>query len=137
MSSTTTQPPPLSGEGQPASLYFLAATLCMLGLIALVYLYFTRWFAHAPSMQQQHGSTASLNKRILYTLPKVTWSASESEVATKCAICLSNYEEADEIRVLPTCQHVYHVTCIATWFDTHSSRPTCRRGLTAKEEVAS
>ncbi|GKA88271.1 RING-H2 finger protein ATL8-like protein [Tanacetum coccineum] len=136
MSSTTTQPPPLPEEGLPASLYVLASALCMLGFIALVYLYFTRWFAHAPPMQQ-HGSAAALNKRILDTLPKVTWSASESEVATKSAICLSDYEEADEIQVLPTCQHVYHVTCIDTWFDSYSSCPTCHRVLTAEEDVAS
>ncbi|GJV55819.1 hypothetical protein Tco_1456824 [Tanacetum coccineum] len=73
MSPTTTQPSPPPGEGLPASLYILAAALCVLGFIALVYLYFTRWFAYAPPMQQQqHGSTATLNKRILDTLPKVT-----------------------------------------------------------------
>ncbi|GJZ07280.1 RING-H2 finger protein ATL80-like protein [Tanacetum coccineum] len=138
MSSTTTQPPPPPGEGLPTSLYILAAALCVLGFITLVYLYFTRWFAHAPPMQkQQHGSIATLNKQILDTLPKVTWSASESEVATECAICLSDYEEAGEIRVLRMCQHVYQVTCIDTWFDSLSSCPTCRWGLTVEEDVAS
>nr|GEU40408.1 ribose-phosphate pyrophosphokinase 4 [Tanacetum cinerariifolium] len=84
MSSTTTQPPPSSGEGLPASLYILAAALCMLGFISLIYLYFNRWFAHAPSMQQQqHGLAATLNKWILDTLPKFTWSASESKAATQ------------------------------------------------------
>ncbi|GJV55820.1 hypothetical protein Tco_1456825 [Tanacetum coccineum] len=103
MSSTTTQPPPLPREGLPASLYILAATICVLGFIALVYLYFTRWFAYAPTMQQQqHRSATDLNKRILDTLPKVTWSASESEAATKCAICLTDYEYADEFKVLLT-----------------------------------
>ncbi|GKG25010.1 hypothetical protein Tco_0395638, partial [Tanacetum coccineum] len=51
--------------------------------------------------QQQHGSAAALNKRILDTLPKLTWPAShESEATTtECAIFLSDYEEANEIRV--------------------------------------
>nr|GEW35109.1 hypothetical protein [Tanacetum cinerariifolium] len=52
-------------------------------------------------MQQQHGpSTASaLNRRILDTLPKLTWSAShesEATAATECATFLSDYEEVDE-----------------------------------------
>nr|GEW96038.1 RING-H2 finger protein ATL8-like [Tanacetum cinerariifolium] len=62
--------------------------------------------------------------------------AAKEATTTQCAICLTEYEDTDEIRGLPTCQHVYHVTCIDTWFDSHSSFPTCRRVLTA-ENVAS
>ncbi|GJV14258.1 hypothetical protein Tco_1359581 [Tanacetum coccineum] len=51
--------------------------------------------------QQQHGSTTALNKQIIDTLPKVTWPASESEVATECAIYLTDYEEADEVKCCP------------------------------------
>nr|GEW40993.1 hypothetical protein [Tanacetum cinerariifolium] len=92
-------------------------------------------------MQQQHGPSAAsaLHRRILDTLPKLTWSAShefEATAATECATFLSDYEEVDEVRVL-TCQHVFHVTCVDTWFDSYSFCPTCHRDLTDKEDVPS
>ncbi|GKC73168.1 RING-H2 finger protein ATL8-like protein [Tanacetum coccineum] len=109
MSSTTTTQPPLDRSTDlPAALFLVAAAFCA---------------------QLQHG----LDRRILDTLPRLTWSVGHHSV--EFAICLSEYQEADEVRVLP-CQHVYHVTCVNTWFDSHSSCPTCRRDLRAEEDVA-
>nr|GEX84749.1 RING-H2 finger protein ATL80 [Tanacetum cinerariifolium] len=82
-------------------------------------------------MQQQHGQSAALSRHILDTLPRLTWSAGHQSSSVECAICLSEYQESDELRVLP-CQHVYHLTCVDTWFDSHSSCPTCRLDLMTK-----
>ncbi|WCJ19584.1 RING/U-box superfamily protein [Euphorbia peplus] len=43
-----------------------------------------------------------------------------------CAICLSEYEEGEELRRLPECMHSYHVSCIDMWLNSHSSCPVCR-----------
>jgi hypothetical protein len=48
----------------------------------------------------------------------------------QCPICLIEFEEGDDIRVLP-CEkeHVYHKTCIDPWLlDVSSSCPLCRKG---------
>nr|GEW56903.1 hypothetical protein [Tanacetum cinerariifolium] len=147
-SSTTAQlpPPPVDSPTHlPPLIYYLAAFICLLGFIVVVWFawyHITGWFAHAPAPMHP-SANKRLKRRILQTLTKVTWSEAaasrrpcQEATTTQCAICLMKYEDTNEIRVLPTCQHVYHVTCIDTWFDSHSSCPTCRRVLTA-EDVAS
>ena len=48
----------------------------------------------------------------------------------QCPICLIEFEQGDDIRILP-CEkeHVYHKTCIDPWLlDVSSSCPLCRKG---------
>ncbi|RHY22112.1 hypothetical protein DYB32_009604, partial [Aphanomyces invadans] len=44
--------------------------------------------------------------------------------ATRCAICLSDFSDAQEIRVLP-CFHTYHSWCIDKWLLNHAKCPVC------------
>ncbi|XP_073137007.1 RING-H2 finger protein ATL52-like [Henckelia pumila] len=44
----------------------------------------------------------------------------------ECAVCLGEFEEDEWVKHLPVCSHVFHVSCIDTWFQTHSSCPLCR-----------
>ncbi|KAJ4754326.1 hypothetical protein LUZ62_088731 [Rhynchospora pubera] len=46
-----------------------------------------------------------------------------------CAVCLCEFEEDDNLRLLPKCSHAFHVDCIDTWLLTHSTCPLCRRSL--------
>ncbi|KAL1558641.1 RING-H2 finger protein ATL16-like [Salvia divinorum] len=43
-----------------------------------------------------------------------------------CAVCLGEFEQEEWVKHLPVCSHVFHVSCIDTWFQTHSSCPLCR-----------
>ncbi|XP_065849726.1 uncharacterized protein [Euphorbia lathyris] len=44
----------------------------------------------------------------------------------QCYICLAEYEEGDEIRVLP-CKHEYHMSCVDKWLkEIHGVCPLCR-----------
>lgn len=52
-----------------------------------------------------------------------------------CAICLSEFEEGEELRSLPECMHTYHVACIDMWLDSHSSCPICRADATPSSQV--
>ncbi|KAI3990466.1 hypothetical protein MKX01_023246 [Papaver californicum] len=40
---------------------------------------------------------------------------------------LTEFIDADEIRVLPQCGYGFQVGCIATWLGSHSSFPSCRQ----------
>ncbi|XP_020575577.1 RING-H2 finger protein ATL74-like [Phalaenopsis equestris] len=49
--------------------------------------------------------------------------------ALGCPICLSDFTDGQKIRILPACDHRYHVSCIDTWLLLHGSCPTCRHRL--------
>jgi hypothetical protein len=50
----------------------------------------------------------------------------------ECAVCLSDFEEEDDLRLLPGCKHVFHQDCIDVWFQSHSTCPLCRASLVPK-----
>ena len=45
-----------------------------------------------------------------------------------CRICLVEYENGDQIRILP-CNHEFHKDCIDSWLVKNSSCPACRHSL--------
>lgn len=46
-----------------------------------------------------------------------------------CAVCLAEFQEGDELRVLPKCSHAFHVPCIDTWLSSHTTCPLCRASI--------
>ena len=42
---------------------------------------------------------------------------------TKCQICTSWYRSGDNIRTVKPCNHVFHTTCVDTWY--YSREPIC------------
>ncbi|CAL1377582.1 unnamed protein product [Linum trigynum] len=49
-----------------------------------------------------------------------------------CAICLCEFEAGRSLlRLLPKCDHVFHVGCIDRWLAFHVTCPVCRAELTA------
>lgn len=52
--------------------------------------------------------------------------ASIDPVIYRCHICLGEYEEGDQIRILP-CQHEFHMSCVDKWLkEIHGVCPLCR-----------
>ncbi|KAJ4708812.1 RING-H2 finger protein [Melia azedarach] len=44
----------------------------------------------------------------------------------ECSVCLSVFEEGEEVRQLPRCKHSFHVACIDMWLYSHFDCPLCR-----------
>lgn len=44
----------------------------------------------------------------------------------ECAVCLSVFEEGEDVRKLPKCKHSFHAPCIDMWLYSHSDCPLCR-----------
>nr|GEV64027.1 RING-H2 finger protein ATL1-like [Tanacetum cinerariifolium] len=59
-------------------------------------------------------------------------SQSDQDEGTECAICLGEYEDDEWVKSIPNCFHVFHESCINTWFETHSSCPLCRSHLSGQ-----
>lgn len=43
-----------------------------------------------------------------------------------CAVCLSEFVENDELKLLVYCSRAFHVCCIETWLMSNSTCPLCR-----------
>ncbi|KAL0450640.1 UNVERIFIED_CONTAM: RING-H2 finger protein ATL46 [Sesamum latifolium] len=46
-----------------------------------------------------------------------------------CAVCLCEFSETDQLRLLPMCSHAFHLNCIDTWLLSNSTCPLCRGAL--------
>ncbi|KAL2955203.1 hypothetical protein AAZX31_18G014100 [Glycine max] len=48
------------------------------------------------------------------------------ETLTECLVCLGEFQQEESLRVLPKCNHAFHISCIDTWLRSHKSCPLCR-----------
>lgn len=70
-----------------------------------------------------------LKKRALRKIPVAVYGSEMKISATECPICLGEFVEGERVRVLPKCNHGFHVKCIDRWLLSHSSCPNCRHSL--------
>lgn len=56
--------------------------------------------------------------------------AVDSAPTSECAVCLSEFEEEERVRMLPSCLHAFHVDCIDTWLQGNANCPLCRAAIT-------
>lgn len=52
----------------------------------------------------------------------------ESEKEETCTVCLSDFEENENIRKL-RCNHIFHPECIEKWLDINKKCPMCRKEI--------
>ncbi|KAI4334486.1 hypothetical protein L6164_019172 [Bauhinia variegata] len=142
MSSSAEPPEPWAWRSQEVA---SVVVVCILFLILSYCSILKRLFRIATSHRNQgrrrllDESTADdpssvqfqsygLEVSIINSLPMSQFKKSDEEKAsnTDCAICLGEFEEGEWLKHLPNCNHVFHVSCIDTWFRSHSNCPLCR-----------
>ncbi|CAI8619089.1 unnamed protein product [Vicia faba] len=76
-------------------------------------------------------ATQGIKKKALKKFTKVTYSTELKlpGLDTECVICLSEFTNGEKVRILPKCNHGFHVCCIDKWLKEHSSCPKCRQCL--------
>ncbi|KAE8781643.1 RING-H2 finger protein ATL28 [Hordeum vulgare] len=47
----------------------------------------------------------------------------------QCSICLSEYTEKELLRIIPTCRHNFHRSCLDLWLQKQTTCPICRVSL--------
>ncbi|PSR89524.1 RING-H2 finger protein [Actinidia chinensis var. chinensis] len=65
-----------------------------------------------------------LDRSVLMSLPTFFYSAHDPPL--ECAVCLSEFGVNESGRILPKCNHRFHVGCIDMWFYSNSNCPLCR-----------
>ncbi|KAI0498733.1 hypothetical protein KFK09_019625 [Dendrobium nobile] len=70
-----------------------------------------------------------IDETTLKSFPKVIYG--EDEVGSTandpfCSICLLDYTDAEILRLLPDCRHIFHARCVDEWLQQHPTCPICR-----------
>ncbi|XWS12230.1 hypothetical protein CRYUN_Cryun37aG0071900 [Craigia yunnanensis] len=86
-----------------------------------------RHFVFAPGQDTVHPlrATKGLDSKLLASLPVLMFRQEEFK-GLECAVCLCELVEGEKARLLPKCNHGFHVDCIDMWFQSHSTCPLCR-----------
>ncbi|KAL5549824.1 hypothetical protein UlMin_005055 [Ulmus minor] len=70
---------------------------------------------------------SGIERSVIESLPVFRFgSLTGQKDGLECAVCLSRFESSEFLRLLPKCKHAFHVECVDTWLDAHSTCPLCR-----------
>ncbi|XP_045819269.1 E3 ubiquitin-protein ligase RING1-like [Trifolium pratense] len=71
--------------------------------------------------------TLGLHESIINAITVVKYKKDEFLIdGSDCSVCLSEFEEDENLRLLPKCNHAFHLPCIDTWLRSHTNCPMCR-----------
>ncbi|GER35764.1 RING/U-box superfamily protein [Striga asiatica] len=78
-----------------------------------------------------HLHDSGLDQSFIDSLPVFSYKEIVGPTADPfdCAVCLCEFVGTDQLRLLPTCSHAFHVSCIDTWLLSNSTCPLCRGAL--------
>ncbi|CAL9177786.1 unnamed protein product [Musa hybrid cultivar] len=115
----------------------LCALICVIGLAIVARCAWIRRSSTSSSSSSTAGPppppSKGLKKKVLRALPTLSFDSSAAAAGgvelVECAICLTEFADGDDVRVLPQCGHGFHACCVDTWLRSHSSCPSCRRVL--------
>ncbi|GAU39325.1 hypothetical protein TSUD_217060 [Trifolium subterraneum] len=70
---------------------------------------------------------SGIDRTIVESLPVFKFeSLTGQKHGLECAVCLNGFEDPEVLRLLPKCKHAFHMECVDTWLDEHSTCPLCR-----------
>ncbi|GKB52248.1 RING-H2 finger protein ATL16-like protein [Tanacetum coccineum] len=70
--------------------------------------------------------TTGLDESIIEQLPMCQYSEKGKNKLYKCVVCLNEFQASDTLRVLPSCDHGFHLHCIDIWLRNNPNCPICR-----------
>lgn len=108
--------------------------------LAIVFLFFlhihSKWYLrrHLTSYSNHdinnpisgNAVAGGLDVSILRSLPVVSFKFGDYKDGMECSVCLCEVSEGEKARLLPNCNHGFHLECIDMWFRSHSTCPLCR-----------
>ncbi|XP_078148585.1 E3 ubiquitin-protein ligase ATL31-like [Carex rostrata] len=99
-----------------------------IGIVIEVLLFFLWYISKCDNTQR------GLDGAVLESFPIMVYSEVKERKIGKgsleCAVCLCDFEDDDNIRLLPKCSHMFHPDCIDEWLLSHVTCPVCRCILT-------
>ncbi|KAL1561897.1 RING-type E3 ubiquitin transferase [Salvia divinorum] len=137
------QPPPgATNVSHWDHVWFIRSSAIIFGaLISLVFFMglFLIYIRHcgggaAPSMRARRAAQCrGLDAAVVDAFPTFTYAeVKEHRIgrsALECAVCLSDFEGDETLRLIPKCDHVFHPECVDAWLESHVTCPVCRANL--------
>ncbi|KAG0469552.1 hypothetical protein HPP92_015595 [Vanilla planifolia] len=71
-------------------------------------------------------SSRGLDAAVVRSLPITIYKRSDFKDALECSVCLCELSDGEKARLLPKCNHGFHLECIDMWFQSHCTCPLCR-----------
>lgn len=136
-------PPPLEsrrgGGGRrspfkPSVVVLVGVMTTLFFLTFLLLLYVKHCKPEEEPLRNSHTSAAysgrknsGIDRAVIESLPIFRFGSLRGQKdGLECAVCLTRYESVEVLRLLPKCKHAFHVECVDTWLDAHSTCPLCR-----------
>uniref|UniRef100_A0A0D9W5N0 RING-type E3 ubiquitin transferase n=1 Tax=Leersia perrieri TaxID=77586 RepID=A0A0D9W5N0_9ORYZ len=89
--------------------------------------------AGAGGGPSRRGGKRGLDPAVVATFPIVPYREVVKHKIGKsvleCAVCLTSFDDGDDLRLLPHCSHAFHPECIDPWLDSRVTCPLCRANL--------
>ncbi|KAJ8762201.1 hypothetical protein K2173_007357 [Erythroxylum novogranatense] len=127
------QPPPADEPNMLVSI-FMALFLPFAGMSAMLIIYICLLWYRTNLMEVQFPvkpvAEKGLSASELEKLPKIT--GKELVLGGECAVCLDEIGNEQPVRLVPGCNHGFHVECADAWLSKHSQCPVCRAQIDAR-----
>ncbi|XP_077251495.1 RING-H2 finger protein ATL52-like [Tasmannia lanceolata] len=74
--------------------------------------------------------TVGLEESVIKSITICKYKRGEGLVeGTECSVCLNEFQEDENFKLLPKCSHAFHLPCIDTWLESHVNCPLCRANI--------
>ncbi|KAL5724861.1 RING-type E3 ubiquitin transferase [Ranunculus cassubicifolius] len=97
--------------------------------------------SNANATHNRCDTPQGLDPQIILSFPTFEYSKvkdlRQEKYGLECAVCLSEFQDDDTLRLLTTCNHAFHPECIDLWLGSHTTCPVCRRDLVNPECISS
>ncbi|XP_062220306.1 E3 ubiquitin-protein ligase ATL31-like [Phragmites australis] len=94
------------------------------------------------SRSRRQRRPRGLDAEVIETFPSMKYAEAKAlrvgkGGALECAVCLSEFEDEERLRLLPKCSHAFHPDCIGEWLASHVTCPVCRCNLDPNKDTSS
>lgn len=75
-------------------------------------------------------TTVGLQQSVISSITVCKYKKYEGLIeGTECSVCLNEFQEDETLRLLPKCNHAFHLPCVDTWLRSHTNCPLCRANI--------
>ncbi|KAH7840651.1 hypothetical protein Vadar_019789 [Vaccinium darrowii] len=117
--------------GKGLTFGFILILVFIIGFSSYIYNWRTRPLDATSDASTDSEATekSGLDEDILLDSTKLLYSEAKLQRnlgSAACSICLADYEETDVLRLLPECNHLFHLKCVDPWLRLKHTCPMCR-----------